>query len=152
MLSNLHLDEAHIGLTVNTITTITVLSSLHDYSRHQYAHPQAHLLSTYVPTHRLSEGGIWDHLHYNHHPQSQFYLKYHHHQQYPHPHVTCVLTHRLSALTQYVAAQAMGVHCTHPSHTREPNTKANILASSKHKPAAGKIYLERNMILHPLEG
>ena len=59
MLSNLHLDEAHIGLTVNTITTITVLSSLYDYSHHQYAHHQAHLLSTYVPTHRLlSEGGI----------------------------------------------------------------------------------------------
>ena len=120
MLSNLHLDEAHIGLTVNTITTITVLSSLHDYSRHQYAHPQAHLLSTYVPTHRLSEGGIWDHLHYNHHPQSQFYLKYHHHQQYPHPHVTCVLTHRLSALTQYVAAQAMGVHTLHTLENQIP--------------------------------
>ena len=34
----------------------------------------------------------------------------------------CVPTHRLSALTQYVAAH------THPSHTREPNTTANILA------------------------
>ena len=36
-----------------------------------------------------------------------------HHRQYPPHHVTCVLTHRLSALTQYVAAQAMGVHTLH---------------------------------------
>ena len=40
-------------------------------------------------------------------------MYYHHHHQYPHHHVTCVLTHRLSALTQYVAAQAMGVHTLH---------------------------------------